>query len=80
MSLGSDGRRILCDGTNCEEQTSVPVALPVLPSGAARRQVEPSENWLYVRLNGVWRHYCPKCAVQYHLTHADGLEPIANEK
>ncbi len=75
MSLGANGRQIQCDGANCTEQTFVPVALPSLRSTC--RPDDPSANWLYVRLNGVWQHYCPKCAREFHLAHVDDMDPIA---
>ena len=74
MSLGADGRTILCDGAACTEQTFVPVALPAL--GTARRRNDSAANWLYVRLNGVWQHYCPKCATAYHLANSEDTDPI----
>ena len=79
MSLVADGRRIVCDGDNCKESTCVPVALPQLNGRTGPRKTDPSADWLYVRMNGVWMHYCPKCAKDFRTTHLDIAGPFSSE-
>jgi hypothetical protein len=79
MSLVADGRRIVCDGNNCRESTCVPVALPQLNGKGGPRKKDPAAEWLYVRMNGVWMHYCPKCAHIFRTEHLDASEPFAPE-
>ena len=79
MSLVADGRRIVCDGENCSESTCVPVALPQLTGKSGPRRKDAAAEWLYVRMNGVWMHYCPKCAFEFQRQHLDSSEPFTAE-
>ena len=56
---------LLCDGSECEAKTCMPVALHSQLSSSA----DPSamaQGWLFVVNNERRKHYCPECA-QKHL-------------
>ena len=64
MSLGHDGKRIVCNGKSCSAVAAIPVALrPILlvpgtPSHSA-------EGWLFISKRDASLHFCPACARSY---------------
>lgn len=68
MSLGADGKRIVCDGNSCAEVAAVPVALrPSLLT--ANRFPQSAEGWLFISKGSSNLHFCPLCARKYLLEH-----------
>lgn len=68
MSLGDDGKRIVCDGNTCSAVAFVPVALrsslliPGMPSHSA-------DGWLFISKRDSLLHFCPTCARSYLAEH-----------
>jgi hypothetical protein len=65
MSLGPNGKYIICDGEGCQATAAVPIGLrPSLTPGEQERQTV--EGWLFVIRHGASQHFCPRC-IQRHL-------------
>lgn len=62
MSQMSDGRRVACDGEGCTETAYLPVALRSELGKAVDPDLPTAENWLFVREQDSWEHFCPRCS------------------
>lgn len=62
MSQMLDGRRVACDGEGCAETAYLPVALRPGLGQTANPDLPTAENWLFVREQSGWVHFCPRCS------------------
>jgi hypothetical protein len=67
MSVSPDGRSVRCDGYQCLNIASLPIALrrTLGEAGALTQEEEGIVGWLFVGLPQNQRHYCPCCLPRY---------------